>query len=271
MNDFPLHYQSVAFGCSLKDLARQGLFPVVLFDCVKLLSKFGLKGHDLFSGPMNRKKLLQLKYAYDEGRRPLKGKNAQKRVSVEDAANLLILWLSSLPEPMLPVEAVWKMSSGIATNKGSMFSVIKTVLMETEPFILEAMFPLFELLHHFYLNQQDREGCLEKLATLFSPPIFGIEDEHGLQNTGVIQDACCLMIREYRGLFTQPSLPVHVVQDPTTTDSFEGTMQNMIDSTMAAILCGLGDSKSIQCPLNNNKKHVTHDENDCSPTSVIQI
>lgn len=243
---------------------------MVLFDCVKLVSKGGLKGHDLFSGPMNRKKLLQLKYAYDEGRRPLKGRNAHKRVSVEDAANLLILWLSALPEPMLPVESVWKMSSGVATDGGCMFSVIKTVLMETEPFILEAMFPLFELLHHFYLNQQDREGCLETLAALFSPPIFGMEDEHGLQNGGVIQDACCLMIKEYRGLFTQPSPPLHVVHDPTTADSFEGTMQNMIDSTMAAILCGLGESKTIQCPLNNNK-HVTHDENDCSPTSVMQI
>lgn len=240
---------------------------MVLFDCVKLLSKFGLKGHDLFSGPVNRKKLLQLKYAYDEGRRPLKGKSAHKRVSVEDAANVLILWLSSLPEPMLPVESVWKLNSGMTTKKTSAFTVVKTVLMETEPFILEAMFPLFELLHHFYLNQQDREGCLRKLASLFSAPIFGTVEEHGLQVEGVIQEACCLMIKEYRGLFTQPSLPAH----DDTTDSFEGTMQNMIDSTMAAILCGLGDTNSIQCPLNNNTKHVTHDENDCSPTSVMEI
>ena len=45
--------------------------------------------------------------------------------------------------------------------------------MQTEPFILEALFPLFEFLHHNLINQADRDAALQELGRLFAPFVFG--------------------------------------------------------------------------------------------------
>jgi hypothetical protein len=46
-------------------------------------------------------------------------------------------------------------------------------MLQTEPFILEALFPLFEFLHHHLINQADRDIALQELGGLFAPFIFG--------------------------------------------------------------------------------------------------
>lgn len=33
--------------------------------------------------------------------------------------------------------------------------------LQSEPFVVEALFPLFELLHHYWINQADRDSCLQ--------------------------------------------------------------------------------------------------------------
>ncbi len=34
-------------------------------------------------------------------------------------------------------------------------------LVQSEPYVVEALFPLFELLHHYWINQADRDSCLQ--------------------------------------------------------------------------------------------------------------
>lgn len=35
------------------------------------------------------------------------------------------------------------------------------LLLQSEPYVVEALFPLFELLHHYWINQADRDSCLQ--------------------------------------------------------------------------------------------------------------
>lgn len=216
------------FGRSIKDLARSGERPLVLFDCLKFLSSRGLSDPDLFSGVINKKKLLQLKHMYENGRRPLKGNSAAK-VAACDAANLLMLWLGSLPEPLLPVEhAAMLVDQG---GEQPSFDNIKQILLQTEPFIIEAIYPLFEMIHHYYLNQRGTEGSLQYLASLFSTPVFGTEQEHGLYGpkwAASIQGACAMMITHYRPLFTHPC----------TLNRYEKDSQNTKPSVSIKVVCG---------------------------------
>ena len=277
-------------------MARQGSTPVVLFDCLRLLSKSSFKDHDLFSGEINKKKLLQLKHAYEEGKRPLKGKSAHRRVSAEDAGNLLMLWLGSLPEPIFPLEHVWRIGSVRNPGSAPLYDVLKSLLLQTEPFILEAMYPLFEMLHHIYLNQADRETSLAYLGSLFCSPVLGTEQEHGLKGqewAQLLESACSLMIREYRGLFTQPSIGVedrysrdvariaqreqrvtpqerrknlllmndgeqdHVGYVTFAPESLENAMEDMINQTLDTIVSGLAEEvNSMQIPeMSPLKRH----------------
>jgi hypothetical protein len=83
---------------------------------------------------------------------------------------------------------------------------MRCLLKRTEPFIVEALFPLFELLHHYWINQPQREATLASLASTFAVPVFGAPAEHGAGPEAAIflQDAAALLIAEYRPLFTQP-------------------------------------------------------------------
>lgn len=77
---------------------------------------------------------------------------------------------------------------------------------QAEPFVVEALFPLFELLHHYWINQADRDGSLQELARLLAPAVFGTPAEHGLlaEDGGLLSDTVEMLISEYRPLFTQP-------------------------------------------------------------------
>lgn len=256
---------------------------MVLLDCLRFLSKTSLKDHDLFTGAIDKKKLLQLKHAYEEGKRPLKGRHASRRASVEDAGNLLMLWLGSLPEPIMPMEHVWKIASkGHDVDEATLYRVIKSLILQTEPFILEAMYPLCEMLHHMYLNREDRASSLVYLSTLFCAPMLGTKEEHGLDGEhydGLLQKTCSLLIREYRGLFTQPSIPViQPVADENTAparmeipqtksifsqDTFDDAVDTMISSTFDTILSGLlddGESDIRTSPLKKHKMNETSDQ-----------
>lgn len=272
-----LHY--IAF---LQDLARQGSPPVVLLDCLRFLSKSSLKDHDLFTGPINKKKLLQLKHAYEEGKRPLKGRHASRRASVEDAGNLLMLWLGSLPEPIMAMEHVWKIASKAhGMDESALYGVIKSSILETEPFILEAMYPLCEMLHHMYLNQEDRASSLVYLSNLFCAPLLGTREEHGLMGgdyDALLQQTCGLLIREYRGLFTQPSVlacggqvtvPKSTPQDDdmhlfSHEDTFDDAVDSMICSTFDTILSELLDdveeAEERTSPLKKHKMNDTSEQ-----------
>lgn len=79
--------------------------------------------------------------------------------------------------------------------------------MQTEPFIVEALFPLFELLHHYWINQPARESTLHDLGMLFSLPVFGVREEHGVcgpEAAALLAATTSMMVEDYRPLFTQP-------------------------------------------------------------------
>ena len=61
---------------------------------------------------------------------------------------------------------------------------------QSESNVVEALFPLFELLHHYWINQADRDSCLQQLGRLLSPAVFGTPAEHGLpaEDGGLLSD-----------------------------------------------------------------------------------
>eukprot|EP00887_Chlorella_sp_A99_P002715 scaffold6.g2715.t1 len=198
-----------AFGVSIADLARAGRPPVVLLDALRWLSvKGGLTEPLLFagSGRVERKKLLLLKAMYEGGRRPLRAKAAKH--SAQTVAELLLLWLHSEPEPLFPRELMPALvASQLACEaQAERVAAIRALLKQTEPFIVEALYPLFEFLHHWLLNQADREGAVQELGRLFAGPVFGRGAAAGLPEgeEGLLEDTAELMILQYRPLFTQP-------------------------------------------------------------------
>lgn len=89
----------------LQDLARSGQPPVVLLDCLRFLAVRGLNTPALFASPVDKRRLLALKEAYDAGHRAVRGSKAAK-LDPRSVANLLLLWLGALPEPLFPPEFV---------------------------------------------------------------------------------------------------------------------------------------------------------------------
>ena len=201
-----------------QDLARAGRSPAVLLDCLRHLGARGLTVAGLFGAcaGVDKRKLLALRQLYDSGKRPLKSRAASKDPYLVSAAtmaraplplkcggtprggraadrapaprtapqvsNLLLLWLGSLPEPLLPAEALPELlgaQRGEGSTRRSRMLAIRTCLKQTEPFIIEAMYPLFEFLHHWWINQPDREAALQHLGALFAPAVFGSPQVRG--------------------------------------------------------------------------------------------
>ncbi|EFN58643.1 hypothetical protein CHLNCDRAFT_140889 [Chlorella variabilis] len=197
-----------AFGVALKDLAAAGSAPVVLQDCLRWLALRGLTTQRLFqTAPAgDKRKLLALRHLYDTGRRPLRSKSCRDKDPYL-IANLLLLWLGSLPEPLFPASLVPALvESQQSDYYEDRVSAVRALLKQAEPFVVEALFPLFELLHHYWINQADRDGSLQELARLLAPAVFGTPAEHGLlaEDGGLLSDTVEMLISEYRPLFTQP-------------------------------------------------------------------
>ena len=196
--------------------------PVVFQDCIRFLSKRSLTNPHLFSGEVDKTVILSLKQQYEQGRRPLRSKKNRGVIEDSQVANLLLLWLGSLPRPLFPVEHVWHLANLIG-NSNPLYQTLKVLIASTEPFILEVLFPLFELLHHFHLNEECRDESLCFLSAIFTPSVFGTKEDHGLRGAeydALLKDSCAMLIKEYRGLFmSKPELvPVSgsdLVQDPT--------------------------------------------------------
>jgi RhoGAP domain len=181
----------------------------VLLDSLRCLAARGLTTPDLFSSPVNKRQLLALKEAYDAGRRALRSARVATNIEPAAAANLLLLWLGALPEPLFPAEHVPELLQSHTNpnaTRAERVASMRCLLKRTEPFIVEALFPLFELLHHYWINQPHREATLESLASTFAIPVFGTPAEHGAcpETAMYLQDAAALLITEYRPLFTQP-------------------------------------------------------------------
>ncbi|KAI3436458.1 hypothetical protein D9Q98_005875 [Chlorella vulgaris] len=200
--------QQRAFGVSLQDMAASGTAPVVLQDCLRWLALRGLTTQRLFQTPVggDKRKLLALRHLYDTGRRPLRSKSCRDK-DPHLIANLLLLWLGSLPKPIFPAALV----PALVESQQSDFyeervASVRTLLKQAEPFVVEALFPLFELLHHYWINQTDRDSSLQELGRLLVPAVFGAAHVHGLQveDGGLLSDTVEMLISEYRPLFTQP-------------------------------------------------------------------
>ena len=180
-----------------------------MLDSLRCLAARGLTTRDLFSSPVNKRQLLALKEAYDAGRRALRSARVATKIEPAAAANLLLLWLGALPEPLFPAEHVPGLLQSYNrpnATRAERVASMRCLLKRTEPFIVEALFPLFELLHHYWINQPQREATLESLASTFVVHVFGTPTEHGAgpEAASLLQDSAALLITEYRPLFTQP-------------------------------------------------------------------
>ena len=224
---------------------------MVFLDCIRFLSKRSLTNNDLFSGGVDKSVVLELKQQCEQGRRPLRSRKNRAIIADAQVANLLLLWFGSLPLPLFPVEHAWHLASSAAAR--NVYDTLKVLIAGTEPFVLEVLFPLFELLHHFLLNveRQGREETLSYLAAIFTPSVFGTKEEHGLRGgeyDALLNEACALLIKEYRGLFTkkpelqelQESQPVAgQVVDTTRVDSYaepSSNKENVFEEELGGIL-----------------------------------
>ena len=269
-----------------QDMARNGVAPVVFLDCLRFLSKRSLKNSELFTGEIDKQSIFCLKQSYEQGKRPLRSKKVRATINDAQVANLLLLWLGSLPHPLLPVEHSWHLANNMACrsvddsddsslgeaegrmktpnppgspkSSGSpLYRTLKELINCTEPFILEVLFPLFELLHHFHLNEEHREESLSYLSTIFTPSIFGTVEDHGLKGAeydALLRDACATLIKEYRGLFTShPDLvpepvPEHVevVEVVEVHDRLDDMISITFDNIMGDIIAELEDDDLLE-------------------------
>lgn len=180
-----------------------------MLDCLRYLAQHALSTPALFASPVNKRQLLALKEAYESGRRVLRSSKVVANLDTVTTANLLLLWLGALPEPIFPSEhlpQLIEVFSDAKRTKKDMTTCLRCILKQSEPFILEALFPLFELLHHHWLNQGDRVEVLQELALTFAAPVFGTPAEHGLPPATVdaLVTATRLLISDCRPVFTQP-------------------------------------------------------------------
>jgi hypothetical protein len=62
------------------------------------------------------------------------------------------------------------------------------------------------LLHHYWINQPNREETLTELAAIFATPVFGTITEHNAppEAAAFLRESAKVLISEYRPLFTQP-------------------------------------------------------------------
>lgn len=122
--------------------------------------------------------------------------------STLQVAELMLLWLASMPEPLFPSELMPALlaSQQAAASLTDRVAAIRGLLKQTEPFLVEALYPLFEFLHHWLLNQADREGAIQELGRRFAPHVFGPAAAYMLPDgeAGLLADTAQLMILQYR-------------------------------------------------------------------------
>ena len=126
---------------------------------------------------------------------------------------LSLLRVACLAAWLLPAVRGWHVASCAPSRRADWWSVppgthphvppsfLPSTHLQAEPFVVEALFPLFELLHHYWINQADRDSTLQELGRLLAPAVFGTPAEHGLpaEDAGLLSDTgapagCCACV-----------------------------------------------------------------------------
>lgn len=196
-------------------------------ECLRFLALKGLKEPDLFTSDLDKGQVLLLKQMYENGLRPLRGRKTCA-VAPTSVANVLLLWLGSLPEPVVPEKLIPELmratevfAEEVATSKfddtlplrgGKVASLapLRTIFKKVDPYVIELLFPLFELLHHYWINQPKsvQRIALQQLSCLFAGMIFGKPSEGGDSSSNVsaaLQSTTAVLIEYYRPVFTEPT------------------------------------------------------------------
>jgi hypothetical protein len=183
---------------------------VVLLECLRFLAaRGGLHQKGLFTAAIDKRQLLTLKEQFESGRKALRGPRAAV-IPPSCVANLLLLWLSALPEPLFPPDLLPALLQSYASLGSSAHAdrimALRCILKCCDAYVVEAIFPLFELLHHYWVNQQERQAALRDLTSIFSVHVFGLAAEHRAppELADALFEATRLLIADYRPLFTQP-------------------------------------------------------------------
>ncbi|BDA49497.1 probable rho GTPase-activating protein 45 at N-terminal half [Coccomyxa sp. Obi] len=212
------------FGRSLKEF--QGGPPQLFRDLLGELKRF-LGTETLFTKPESPEKLNLMRKAWDMGKDPL----MIMRSSPHALASALKLWLSCLPEPLLPADMGNILLQATVYCQGSeRLHVLQQVFNHIDRTTLQVLFPLVELLHHHRLNIRQPDS----LAATFAPLLMPEMHPHpSTWDSAAVREALTdTLITSYRTIFagavpsslssTMPEAPVSPIAGAIQKGVFGG-------------------------------------------------
>lgn len=186
-----------------------------------------------------------LREAYIRGERPLRSHEAQ--ICPHAVSEVLVQWLESLPRPLAAdgleraaemlddEDATWRAGEGSAapstpstpstssppasptaaspspsSSPAPRVRALRRLLRALPAPVLEALYPLVEVLHHAWLNAPDRDATLADISDRFAKLLVGGAGFRAVPRWAPWEgarpeDALALAVCEYRASFTVPS------------------------------------------------------------------
>ncbi|KAK9834757.1 hypothetical protein WJX74_009602 [Apatococcus lobatus] len=155
---------SRVFGRPLQEVCQTTLPPKVFRQTLGFLARNGLTVPGLFDELRNIRKIQLLHQAYDTEQDPLAAVGVLDSHTV---AGVLRLWLSCLPEPLIP----WKLAHPVLVLARQLappqLAIQLWALLHKIPACnLAVLLPLTEFLHHYNLNHREA-GLAAKFVPIF--------------------------------------------------------------------------------------------------------
>eukprot|EP01121_Diplochlamys_sp_Union-15-3_P014719 TRINITY_DN4734_c0_g1_i2.p1 TRINITY_DN4734_c0_g1~~TRINITY_DN4734_c0_g1_i2.p1 ORF type:complete len:315 (-),score=69.24 TRINITY_DN4734_c0_g1_i2:191-1135(-) len=163
-----MKYDTPVFGSKLKDACRGYRVPVVVDQCISKIEKEGLSESNLWILPFNASSthIPDLKAKYNSGTAV-----DLNLYSVRVAAGLLVHFLKSLPEPLIPLD-ITHLEELIdpETKAAAVSTLIYDPNMPKHNSTL--LKRLFKLLNQIYQHQKENGIKVSDMVTLIGPTIF---------------------------------------------------------------------------------------------------
>lgn len=222
--------------------------PIVFQECLRFLASKALNEDDLFTSPFDRNEVLILKETFESGHTPFRRGTGSEKVTAIAAANTLLLWLGSLPEPIFPSQLIPNLFHVVknleedklhclieelketSASRSNRFSSLRAVFKAIDPCSVEILFPLFEFLHHYWINQHKdiQKRMLQQLSYTFAGLIFGTDDD--MQDyENVACQATSMLIKYYKPIFTEPTRMNRFEQDSAKLAQKAQKVSNTVD------------------------------------------
>lgn len=209
---------------------------------------------------------LLCKRLYDSGQDAFKVLPSATK-DVHAVAGILKLWLQSLPEAVIPPQLY---EAALATQCGGcpqqeQVAALHVLLRKCEHGVLQVLYPVMELLHHYCLNQRNPGAERAALARLFGPvvlrpagrSVIAATDDGGL-------GAQCVehMIREYRTMFVVRKVAFVPPPNETTpsSSSFKPSSDEALPAGLAPLRVKPESVASVAAVHPHSPEHQAHCE-----------